>query len=164
MTPLPKITPELEKYQRVLTKKYPKPLIKNPKIKKLRITTKPSFGHGNYNNIDIYPEYQYRNKWYVFRTDKDYIIFTILRQTINGISISDTKTNKIKKEIKKWLKTWMKENNIHWDKPGDQNKKVEEQSWKTLVPSVKEVMTNTLISEVKLRMAKVNVALIKSLQ
>jgi hypothetical protein len=147
MTPLPEITPKLEKYQRISTKKYPKPP-KNPKIKKLRITTKPSFSHGN--NLDIYPEYQFKNKWYVFQQENKFIIFTTLRHTINGISLGTSNLGKIKKEIKKWLKDWMKENNILWDKSGGSDEKVEEQTWETST-------TKTTISEIKLKESKINV-------
>ncbi len=80
-------------------------------IKKVRISIQ------KLTNITfLYPEFEYKNKWYVFRKDYETVlIFKVTNPSISGISFntSKIKIDKTKAIIQKWIKEWIKENRLN---------------------------------------------------
>jgi hypothetical protein len=75
-------------------------------IRKVRISTK-KFRH---DDMLIYPEFQLRGKWFIFRKDDKPLIFRIKFRAVMGISFNNMplRIEKVKKELFKWLKEWKK--------------------------------------------------------
>jgi hypothetical protein len=85
-----------------------RPDINLSKISKLRLKIKP-----DKLGIKVYPQFQYKNTWFVFRDDDGPLIMLLRNNSINGIIIGiQLKVNRVKKAMFDWLKDWQKENRL----------------------------------------------------
>ena len=112
-TEFPQIPKSISRYLDDPRIKFDKPRGLLSDIQKVRISTKKF----HYDDILIFPEFQLRGKWFIFRKDDKPLIFRIKFRAVMGISFNNmpVRIEKVKKELFKWLKDWKKETHQHME-------------------------------------------------
>jgi glutamyl/glutaminyl-tRNA synthetase len=131
MIKLPELTIKLKK-RICKSDRDDKPKQKVKKIEFIRTKVKKNRLHW-----EISMEYQFHDKWYIFRINEEPVVFMTTAYSIHGIAFSDTRrVRKVISDIKSWLKEWMKENNVKWFKKEDEE--IEEKKPKVEEPIKKK--------------------------